>query len=499
MEDFKVFIEKELGKYGIHPQIEQELDTLKKSNKINEFMTPQSVYTTLLLRLGKSNPMYKAILGGTKCLFDIELKFNELRNPKKIENSLLKLGNVSYIYIENKFIGIRLLNNKERNMSISWSGLYKTICETILTAEDITKKNIPSFFEFSEIFFEHRVRSDEYSKCISVLERIRGMALPFTLTDDEIIGPVERGTLAFYQPHRCELLANFGDSKEELTKYTKVFFLCQIGKQLSEKSFIEDEGLVIRYKNSYLYLRIGDEETNLARYEFYSMVKRLSSTTKEGIIFAKTLLASHGYSPIYFTDEFIEYIGLLIGENANSGRFLREFLKFNFKNLRRKAVIEDGILKLEEGNLKKEFICIIHQNMEYRIPMPPEIILNRFVLLATKILETKFALFDSEWMLQSEKLLIPSIQDYDFVLSSANRAGFTRVERRSKNGEGLILGRINPSWLVNELGMFAYFFYSPYLGLLMVKMKDGFALYSELLRNILLLKTPFEYFKEMSR
>ncbi|KAK1347631.1 hypothetical protein LUQ84_002895 [Hamiltosporidium tvaerminnensis] len=508
-DDWIQFINEKLFEYKIVMKVEKYLNHLINLNKINEFMDNLSVYKIFLLHLMKKNVVFKEILCLKQNIFDIEIeicdkkrvKTNEITNilSKKVEN-VCEYFHISYNRIEKKyFIGIKLKNNINfKTIQCVQKNVPNQFKIHFLIYENL--KDIFTFekFKFNEIFFTKLIFEDEIQKYKEIIGHLKSMKLPISIVYDELISCIGRGTNISNEVH--ESILHLETSKkwpenQKAIECAKTAFYCHIFNKSKYKNVIEREYFILEYKRSKFKFKIllKDEEMTKDRIfkGLYDFIKKKDIFFKEGVIIVKRYLECHGYLPLNLTDEMIELICLLFSNNCrNPNKIFMNFLKFEFKGFC--CDLDNSTFKdIEEKQIEVIF------NKDKAILIYPEEIIERLKFLNSLTLKNNIFGFNLSFEIFGDKILFPSLEDYDFVLSMLERSGFSKIGNKIGNQfmlkEPISTSIIFPTDFFHDLNNFGYFFYSPNYKILMVKSKNNFEV--DLLCNLILARTSFQFIK----
>ncbi|ADM11698.1 uncharacterized protein Eint_060910 [Encephalitozoon intestinalis ATCC 50506] len=496
MENAKRYIEDRLEKYKIKIDVDSVIEELTLSNKINEFMPPSSVYSVLLMHLGKKDEVYRSILNG-EYLFDIEAVLRDkesLYSSEKLKEDVIRIygDRMRYVYVNTSegkhFIGIKL-SNRGYSPVPNYNGPESTIPYFLLV--NGLKGFKADDFVWNEIVFGIKLMGDEYSKYVEILEHIKKIRLPVEIIDS---GTMHMST-SVTNIHECYLhcgsYANWPQDQDALN-CAKTALYCLIYKKSKYRCAIGYSHVLLKYRGSYFKFKImikGDRKAEFRINERISeIMSEQSDVVKKNTMITKIFLDSHGYFPVYFDDRLVELICLMIGREIRSfGRFFQEFLGHRIRLEGYSFNLET--LKVTENKNKR--FEVVYQHDIVVIKTPPLKIVQRLNGLKKTVLGLKIPLFDENMRLQTHKLLQPTFRDYDFILSLYSRTGFEEVEDKTDPpflfGTPLIEELLTPS-----LRSKGYFFYSSRHSVLMVKVNEDCD--PEELLYVLLLKTGFRYF-----
>nr|AGE95677.1 hypothetical protein ECU06_0980 [Encephalitozoon cuniculi] len=496
MEEIKRYVEDRLGQHKIKIDVSSVVEELVLSNKINEFMPPSSIYSVVLMHLGKHDEMYKCILSG-EYLFDIEVGLNDresLCSSSELKKAVARVfgPRVRYIYVSTSghrhFVGIKL-SSKGYDPVASHNGPESTIPYFLLV--DGLKTFKAGDFEWNEIVFGFKTTGDEHSKYVEVLEHVKRIRLPVQIIDDDAMHIGTSVTNVHECYLHCRSQENWPEDQDALD-CAKTALYCLIYKKSKHRSAIGYNYVLLKYRGSYFKFQIMIRRDRNAEFRINSRISEVvgqqSDMFKKNTVSVKRFLDSHGYLPVYFDDRLVELICLMVGRGINSfGRFFNEFLRYQIRLEGCSFNLET--LKVSEN--KNRRFEVVYQHDIVVIRMPPQKIVQRLNALKKAVLAQKLALFDEKFRLQTHKLLQPSFKDYDFVLSLSYRPGFIEVE--DKTDPPFLFGVPSvEEFLVPSLRSKGYFFYSPRHSVLMVKVHEEFD--PEELLYVLILKTGFRYF-----
>lgn len=495
MREVVKFITEKLSKHRIRMDVGSRIEELVVSNKVNEFMTPSSIYTVFLLGLAKDDEMYRRLLNGTY-LFDLEVEIQDRRGTYECEGLRRAVVDIykdraQYVYVSREdrshFVGIRL-SSRGYAPVMNYNGPEDTI-PYFLLVEELRKDFRIWDFGWNEVIFGF-VGEDEYSKYVEVLEHVKGIKLPVPIIDDDAIHVETSATNVHTCYLHCGSHENWPEDEDALS-CAKTALYCLIYKKSRYRCSVGYGHVLLKYRGSYFKFQIVIRRDKRARFRIdcriAEAVSQQSDMFKKNVVSVKRFLGSHGYFPVYFDDQIVELICLMFGRNHLSfGRFFNDFLEHRIE-------LEGCTFNLETFKLsenKSGRLEVVYQHDLLCVSTPPKKVVQRLNRLKRVAREWKPILFDEEFRLQTYRLLQPSLKDYDFVLSSSFRPGSVEIKGRIPSpfplGKPLVEEALAPS-LRNK----GYFFYSPGNSMLMAKTKDGVD--AEELLCVLILKTSFKY------
>ncbi|AFM98464.1 hypothetical protein EHEL_060930 [Encephalitozoon hellem ATCC 50504] len=496
MERIEEYINGKLREYKIKVDVSSVVEELALSNKINEFMTPSSVYTVFLMHLGKDDEMYKSILNG-EYLFDIEAGLNDRESlycDRELKKKITKIygERARYVYVSTSgskhFIGIRLSDKGYE--PIAGHGGPECAIPYFLLVDGLKEFGIGDF-EWNEVIFGYRVTEDERSKYIEILEHVKKMRLPVQIIDSDAMH-ISTSVMNVHECYlHCGSYANWPEDEDALN-CAKTALYCLIYKRSKYRSAIGYDYVLLKYRGSYFKFKIMIRRDIKAEFRVNARISEIisqeSDIFKKNVRFVKAFLDCHGYFPVYFDDRLIELICLMVGKEISSfGRFFNEFLGYKIKLEGLTFNLET--LKITENKNKRFEVVYQHDVVVVRTP-PPKVI-QRLNGLKKAVMAQKIELFDGNLRLQTNKLLQPFFKDYDFVLSLSERPGFSEVKDKAKQ-EFLFGVPLVEELLLPSLKSKGYFFYSSRHSVLMVKVNEEYS--PEELLYFLLLRTGFRYF-----
>jgi hypothetical protein len=494
MEEAVEYITDRLLRHRIAADVRRAVDELAVTNRINEFMTHSAIYTTFLLKMGKSDPMYRALLNRTY-LFDMEVEISDRRallGEDELKDRILEIfdGRISYAYVRTTgsthFVGIKL--NEKAYSSVRNCNMTEDAIPHYLLVRGL-EYDISSY-KFNELIFGHEDRENEHGKYVELIMHIKQLSLPVSIIDHEMM----HSNAAAQNVHLCYLHCgsseNWPESHEALN-CAKTALYCFIYKKSKFRCDIKHEYVLLKYRGSYFRFQILLKDDRRSEYAINSKIAELISAQpplfRKNVLTVKRFLDCHGYYPMHIDDRIIEIGCLVFGRGILSfGRFFNEFLEYRF-DLEGRTLNLDS-LKLAENQSRR--FEVVHQHSFLIVTMPPKNIMRRLSHLKRLVRSAETPLFDGEMRIMTHRLLQPCLHDYDFVLSRDFVPGSHRITGSSRKQHQL--GKaVLPEALPLHLRSKAYFFYSPTHGLLMVKIKEGPR--GRELRDVLILKTSFRF------
>lgn len=496
MKEIAEFITNKLSRHKIKIDVSPVLDRLVVSNKVNEFMTPSSVYTTFLLHLGKEDAMYKAVLNGAY-LFDMEVEIKDaghLYEESRLKDVIMDVYNerIEYVYVSTTddvhFVGIKL-SNKAYKPVVNYSGTEDTI-PYFLLVNGLKNDFKVRHFAWNELLLGFQVGENEHSKYVEILEHIKGIRLPVSVIDDDSMHMDTAASNMHVCYLHCGSHENWPEDQSALD-CAKTALYCLIYKKSRYKCDVGYDHVLLKYKGSYFKFLILIKRDRKTEFRINSRISEIIGQQpdifKKNVISIKKFLDKHGYFPVYFDDRLIELICLMCGRNiASFGKFFNEFLEYKIRlegcsfSLETFKITENKNRRFEV-TYKHDLLCV---------GVPPEKVIQRLNALKKIIRTQRPALFNDDFKLQTYRLQRPSLEDYDFVLSSYYKPGFVEIEGQAP--ASFLLGKPVPEVLSHNHKNKAYLFYSPGNSMLMVKMKNKAD--PEVLLYVLALKTGFKYY-----
>ncbi|KHN69595.1 hypothetical protein CWI42_060960 [Ordospora colligata] len=497
MENAEAYVKSMLEKHRIKIDLRAKIEELSVSNKINEFMPLETVYNVVLLNLAKESEMYKSILNGTY-VFDIEVDVRDERRVynadklrKKVEDIFGERARYVYVCILDKkthFVGIRLGDNAYTPVDL-YDGPEEAI-PYFLLANGLKMDFSVSDFRWNEIVFENPVAEDEHAKYVEITEHVKKIRIPVAIIDEEV-GCLEESVTNMHICYlHCGSHENWPESSDAL-RCAKTALYCLIYKKSKYRCAIGYDYVLLKYRGSFFKFHIvikKDKNTEFRiNRRIADAVNEQTCVFKKNVVSLKRFLDSHGYFPVYFDDRLVELMCLMIGKEIMSfGRFFNEFLAYKIK-------LDGCTFDLEtfktKENMSKRFE-VIYKNDMLSIGIPPEKVVKRLNALKKIIALNKPMLFDDDFRLVTKSLLMPSFNDYDFVLSFFTRPEFCEIKGAEKTP--FVLGTpVISEFLHASLKKKAYLFYSQRHLVLMVKAIDGVDPLE--LLCVLVMKTGFKY------
>jgi hypothetical protein len=487
------YITDKLSKHRIVLDVGKVVGELAVANKINEFMTHSAIYTTLLLRLSREDPMYKALLSNTYP-FDIEVEIDDKKmlGEAELRDKLAEIfaGKTAYIYVrtsgEAYFVGIKL-NERAYCPIRNHNTTEDAIPYYLLTSGlgyDI------SAYKFSELIFGYEDGENEHGKYVELMAHVKQLRLPVSIVDDEMmhLDTAAQNVHACYL--HCSSNENWPEAQEAL-KCAKTALYCFIYRKSRFRSDVGHEYVLLKYRGSYFRLQILLKEDRGSEYTIGSRIAELVSAQpsifRKNVVSVKRFLDCHGYYPMYIDDRTVEIACLIFGRDILSfGRFFNEFLEYKFDLDGHTFNLES--LRLTEN--QNERFELVYQHNFLALPIPSRKIIKRLNILKKLVRSAGVRLFNREMKLMTRKLLQPCLNDYDLVLGMAFMPGslaITNSGRRQHLLGKAVLQEALPPYLRSK----AYFFYSPTHALLMVKLRGDTD--AKELQSVLILKTSFRF------
>lgn len=432
------FIQKKLRDCGInldHAIIENELHSMTgiNSKKVDE----NTIYENYLKYKARTVDLFKHVDQNNTIVYDMKLFTNDI--PKKILQEQFSIK--SYFYHKNV-------------LYLKFTDDFFESKFSILSIKKITRYF--NAYRIDEVYFNVKYDEQNILRLVMILKKIQ---LPLKIlyyennddilflhvenrnwpTQKEAIECVKSALLCHIYSH-CKL--SYGITRKALfLKFNNEVYKVVI---IHEDRRLEDKKSDVNQNNDNKVL------TSLKTYKSFHIGKKIAKR------YIKLYLNAHGYFPFYINN--YELDGLLEAMNSvNPGQLFVMFLK-----------------------LKKEMLK--------NFLMLDTVLMDRLSKLNSKVLYY----ITHEVFINDDRLLRPSINDYDFVLSKKRyKTHSDKFITVSENDEcKFVLGKIEVDDLFG-LGSYAYLLYSEYNQILMVKMKN--IKFLPLVINVLLVKTYFHY------
>ncbi|KAH9411236.1 hypothetical protein HK407_06g10650 [Ordospora pajunii] len=497
MENAEAYVKSMLEKHRIKIDIHAKIEELTVSNKINEFMPLETIYNVVLLNLAKESEMYKSVLNGAH-VFDIEVDVRDTRRVYSTDGLRKAVEDIfgeraRYVYTcslgkKTHFVGIKLGDDAYTPVDL-YDGPEEAIPYFLLVNGLRMDFNV-SDFRWNEIVFGHPATEDEHAKYVEITEHVKKIRIPVAIIDDEV-GCLETSVTNMHVCYlHCGSHENWPESNDAL-RCAKTALYCLIYKKSKYRCAIGYDYVLLKYRGSFFKFHIvvkKDKNTEFRiNRRIADVVNEQTHVFKKNVVSVKRFMDSHGYFPVYFDERLVELLCLMIGkEIASFGRFFSEFLAHKVRL--DGCTFDLETFKITE-NMAKRFE-VTYKNDVLSIGTPPEKVVQRLNALKKIIALNKPVLFDNDFRLLTKSLLMPSFNDYDFVLSLFARPEFSEIKSAAEMP--FVLGTpVVSEFLHASLKKKAYLFYSQRHSVLMVKAIDGVDP-SELL-CVLVAKTAFKY------
>lgn len=474
------FIKKKLWKKRIFVDVDSLIDKLYKEEKINEFMTTDTVCTILMINLSSQHPIFERIMSN-KYLFDVEFEIFDDESKCKDKKSNFPYAIVDFNEEEyNKLVEEnqnkptadlqekigKILGKKSRYVFVSFSddrfyvGVkyddflddYSSVNKTIREGVEKELTNYKCLFRDRNVQIEKTEVKKKYEE---LLAHVKAIKLPLSVVDDESFG-LETVYSDFVDVY---ILLEYSDKwpkDKHAVEYAKTAFYCEIYKRSKFKHFVSEDFVVLKYKNVFFKIVILEElkKDFLLMKSLYKSINTVSNTfpnLKDNIRMVKKYLSSHGYYPFYFNDLLVDLVCLCLERINCPSRFLQAFLEFDFEF--KKLNVET--LEVQDSSIKRFSIFKKLDNLF--LDLPESNVLKRLKMLNKALLKENY------------DLLEPNCSDYDFCLSYAPRKEFVLVENDKIVYKFLDYKILNQC----EVRKKAYFYYSETQKIVMVKCRSN--------------------------
>ncbi|KAM0678363.1 hypothetical protein BDAP_001077 [Binucleata daphniae] len=354
-------------------------------------------------------------------------------------------------------------------------------------------------FVFNELLLEKREYSKDYKSYNEIINSINKTKTPITIVNNEMIGSYETETVIYPEIYEIELKIDdkkIWPSTYEERKITKALYYTLLYSKNKYKYRISEDWMILKYKTNYYKItaKLNDDNKSneqIITRQLQKLIKTKSDIFKYNIMSVKQYLSAHGFYPLIYNELYVNLVCCMLQkEDVSPGAFFKLFLDFDFVKNNNTYNIETN--KLEKNN-ENEFVVKSSQCC-YIMPKIDDTFAERLSMLNKKLNTKKFALFDANFDLLTKKLLVPCLNDFDFILSKNLILGFENISNKQTNdfllGKPLFEGYNS---ILGDLSNYAYFFYSPDFEMLYVKQKTDFD--KNLLISVILSRTSFEYIK----
>lgn len=465
MKEIESYIRSELARHCINLDVEKRVSVLSAENKINDKMPLSQAYRVFLQ--SETHPVYKSLLEQRRP-FDIRLLARVCRRSlSAVRKKVEEMEECEYCFATDGFLGVKL-----RSPCRSAAGVFPHTSILQKIYREMEPYTSPGEVLSKDVVFDVGA-SYEAQKYTELVESLRTVNLPIQIIDDEFVNGCGAEGPCEYNECNLELEDREWPRRPDAIQCARTAFYCFLHKRSPHRFLLDRMFLVLRYKGSMFLVRINEPKSLLTLFREH--VRAKSETWKENVRMVKRFLGHHGFYPVYYSDYLVEFMCFHIHEWFPAS-FFAEFVS------RRHSL--DCCFSLESLTTEESSgFCLKHGGRVLAIPVPEAAVQRRFRALCSYFRKGTFRVFDANLDLQTEKLLVPNIRDYDFALCKVRKTGFQRVRCKPRN--------VVVSLEVERLKHLGFFFYSVPLKLLMVKCKPGIS--PALLCNVTLVKTHFAY------
>ncbi|KAG0437087.1 hypothetical protein DMUE_3889 [Dictyocoela muelleri] len=498
----KKFIKKKLKEHNVYVK--------KKDIKFKSNIKEDAFFEFLN---NQENEIFKNILNKKYPLFDIEIDISSFIFPqiesfpitkkKKfelIEDTLKKSEYISYFHINKKSVIIKL---KDIFYPLDYISFYKSISvngrisEIYLPSKNFNEglKNDKSInsgkietcskdfdTEYKPIDETYRIRV--YNEFINELKVLK---LPLSIVYDEFLDCFDHIDTFIYLEESSEWPTDIIAIECALTA-----FYCQIYLKSKYRHSINNNWVILKYKEIFFKVRIKFRSIKLYDNKFFnSHFMPALPRYNDFENYIRIFLSAHGYLD-YFHPILIKIIALRYQKKTPGSAFVcflkngvREFCydwekkifssdsKYDYKNLNNDKNYN------REVSFYEFKVFSDHWSISFKID---EIIINRLNILIRKVYQNISKINLMICTYNTRMILKPSIRDYDFVLSDEYIPNSFKVGNLERK-------------LIFELDDdIAYYFYSAYNRILMVKMKCAEKMLGI---HYIVLNTGFRYLLEV--
>lgn len=499
MDGFKKNLVEELGRYKIHRDYSETVESLVKKGILKDGMTYKALLNTFLLHMSKSSKLFKNIMK-KKYVFDLtcNIAASSLDEYLSTDQLVQKLeqsfkGRIEYAHVEFRdsqiFIGLKFSSTiysplKEYNVP-DYVYPYKLLLfEKSIKITDYT---------FDQLLFDYQIPKDIQKTYLRFMEHLKTLDLPLSITYGELLHSCINISSIFDVFIHLEASSEW-PKEQKAIDYAKAAFYCQIYLKSKYRYSVCKEYCVFHYEEFYFKVKILIKADLSAKYKVLmgleSTIKGLAEQLYRKVHIAKTIFARLGLYPLYFDDWFIEMICLLLdNEIVGDAKFIDELLKFDYDL--RGCLFSIDSLKLSRNHSTDKLFRVSFRDTIFNYPLP-----DNNVVEETKAKMPSFRvpsiLFNEEFALQTGKLLDPNLSSYSIVLSRKPLQGSLEVIGNHSDTFDLGTPELK-EFTGSTVFKMGDFYYNPLSGILYINPKPEID--ADLLANVLLLKMSFKFIK----
>jgi len=484
---------------GIHQDFSKEIEDMKQKGILNEEMSLKGAYNAFLLSMGHSHPIFLKILKN-EYLFDLTFRISRLdtKTTQIFEKIKAETSYFEYFYILES-------NDDFLHLGVKFSEKiydYDTKCdyEAHIQPYKLLAKVLEvdiSELEFDQYLFPYKESPDVKKVYASFIEVLKTANLPLRIVSDDILFENTNITNLYDVYLYLEDSGKWPNDQDAID-CAKTAFYCQLYSKVSFRTFIDKKYCVFNYKGFYFKVRIILKQDFNVKYnvlmKLNAMIKAKTCHFHRKIKMIKAILANLGFYPLILDDFLVDSLSLAIRPNiVGDARFIEEFLMFDFDLDKKVLNLENA--KLENNQGSKGF-KVLWKDDCLSIGLPNDCFISE---IKQSFFEARRNFFKMTWnsrnaTIDPDPFRMPCLSDYTFVLSTEQLdASFKEIIGAMNSSDLNLVTPEYKDFIGSRMLSEAKCYYSPTLGLLMVKVNEGYNV--DFIANIFILETSFSYIK----
>lgn len=499
MEKFKKSLAVDLGKVGLSKDYSKEVDGLFEKGLLKDGMPYKALFNTFLIHMSKRSRLFENIMKN-RYTFDltchlssshVDAGLGDAELANRIERSFL--NRIEYVHIERRnskiFIGLKFSN--KIYMEIKNSELQEYLYPYWLLLFDNSIKITD--YAFDQLLFTYKKPKDIKIKYAEFVEHLKTLKLPLSITSDDLVFE-NTNILSIFDVFIYLESSSQWPRDQDAIDCAKAAFYCQLYLKSKYRHAVSKEYCVFKYRDFYFKVKILIKPDFSAKYKVLMSLGRAINKLNEDfwrkVHMAKAIFAALGLYPLHFDDYFIDVICLALGHSViGDAKFIDVLLGFDFDVFGSSFDLET--FRFSKGDSGTRVLKVCYKDSVCSLSLPDRKIVDE-VKARLCSLRVPEMLFDKSFILQTDHILDMEMAEYDIVLSKEHVSGFSEIIGNIT--DNFDLGTPEFKEVTNGiLFKMSYFYYNPLSRMLFIKARTDVDI--DLLANMLILETSFEYIK----
>lgn len=501
MEKIVEYIHKNLESLGIEQKYTSELNDMTENHIISGNMPLKGAYNAFLLRMSRVHPIFSRILK-KEYIFDITFTITKnISNLQEFKEKLSKkTPEFEYFFILNEDNGLSIgakFSDNIYDIEENFKGLvyikpYKFLCDYFeLDMAD---------FEFKQYIFPINGNNDVQKAYSSFIELLKTVNIPLSIVSDDILFK-DTNILNLYDVCIYLEQSRKWPKDQNAINCAKTAFYCQLCSKICCRVFIDKNYCVFNHRGFFFKVRIFIKSDLNVKHRVIlglnSKIKEKGQGFHRKVKMIKGLLANLGFYPLIFDDLLIDSISLILGSNIIAdAKFIDEFFKFNFDLCNKTFNLDD--LQYEPSysiNTNSKNLKISWKNETLAVSLPSSYYIEQLREIFSSFNSNAFKISNSSdsFFISPDPFSKPILDSFSFILAK------NKLDDRFDEIIGAMEGPFDlavPEYRDSPIKIMPNkikTYYSPTLGLLMVKVDED--LDSNLIANIFISETSFNFIR----